>query len=381
MSEVAPPRRADALDLFVELVSALDGQPTDGHGAFYDRICEAMCRLTSLERAGLMLYDGGRKLVVPVGSHGVEPELLGLIHGTLEETPIAQKALAEDRVVQASDLSGAVPERYAHLPGITMLTCVPVAAGERWLGVIFADRGGVDFTLTDEERHTMWTLGKLAALAASARLAASQQERSRQLAERIDLAREVHERVMQRLFGVSLALGAERDLDTPERLRCADEIQAALADLRDALSRSLAPEPRPTATTLRSELEGLDRHYKELPLEVSWQPGIRVPDELEPLAVSVLTEALRNADRHARPRRVRVSVGAGNGAFVLEVRNDGASAIAPATGRTLGLGGTGMGLRLAGLEAIQRGGMVEFGRESPDEWRVRLVVPLDGESL
>src|SRR5687767_12636734 len=125
MPEVVSPRRADALDLFVELVSALDGEPTDGQDAFYDRICEAMCRLTSLERAGLMLYDGRRKLVVPVGSHGVDPELLALIYGTLEETPIAQKALAEDRVVQASDLSGAVPERYAHLPGITMLTCVP----------------------------------------------------------------------------------------------------------------------------------------------------------------------------------------------------------------------------------------------------------------
>jgi signal transduction histidine kinase len=184
---------------------------------------------------------------------------------------------------------------------------------------------------------------------------------------------------MQRLFGVSLALGAERELATSERLRCADEIQAALADLRDALSRSLAPEARPTGTTLRGELEGLHRHYKELPLEVTWQPGIEVPADLEPLAVSVLTEALRNADRHAKPRRVQVSVGAENGAFALEVRNDGASAVAPATAGGLGLAGTGMGLRLVGLEAIQRGGMVEFGLEGPDEWRVRLVVPLEGE--
>jgi signal transduction histidine kinase len=378
MPEVTLASRAGALELFVELVSELDGEPNTGEGAFYDRICEAMCRLTSLERAGLMLYDGGRKLVVPVGSHGVEPELLALIYGTLEETPIAQKALAEDQVVQVSDLSGAVPERYAHLPGITMLTCVPVAAGERWLGVIFADRGGAGFRLTEEERQTMWMLGKMAALAASARVAISQQERSRQLAERIGLAREVHERVMQRLFGISLALGAERALSTTERLRCADEIQAALADLREALSRPLAPEARLTGATLRGELEGLDRHYKELPLQVSWEPGVEVPEELEPLAVSVLTEGLRNADKHAKPGRVHVRVGAESGAFVLEVRNDGAGR---ATAGGPGLGGTGMGLRLAGLEAIQRGGMVEFGPESPDEWRVRLVVPLDGESL
>jgi signal transduction histidine kinase len=222
----------------------------------------------------------------------------------------------------------------------------------------------------------MWMLGKMAALAASARLAISQQARSKQLAERIGLAREVHERVMQRLFGISLALGAERELSTGERLRCADEIQAALADLRDALSRPLAPEARLTGGTLRGELEGLDRHYKELPLEVSWDQGVEVPEELEPLAVSVLNEGLRNADKHAKPGRVHVTVGAEDGAFVLEVRNDGT---AGATTGARGLGGTGMGLRLVGLEAIQRGGMVEFGAEGQDEWRVRLVVPLEGE--
>ena len=36
-----------------------------------------------------------------------------------------------------------------------------------------------------------------------------------------------------------------------------------------------------------------------------------------------------------------------------------------------------MGLRLAALEAIQSGGMVEFGPVGRDEWRVRLVLPLE----
>ena len=33
-----------------------------------------------------------------------------------------------------------------------------------------------------------------------------------------------------------------------------------------------------------------------------------------------------------------------------------------------------MGLRLASYEALQRGGMLEYGREE-DQWRVRLVLP------
>ena len=65
---------------------------------------------------------------------------------------------------------------------------------------------------------------------------------------------------MQRLFGVSLALGSGRELSRTELDRCADEIQHALADLRDALSRPLAPPPLDTGATLRDELERLGRY-------------------------------------------------------------------------------------------------------------------------
>ena len=35
-----------------------------------------------------------------------------------------------------------------------------------------------------------------------------------------------------------------------------------------------------------------------------------------------------------------------------------------------------MGLRLAAVEALQCGGVVEFGPEDGSRWRVRLVVPV-----
>jgi signal transduction histidine kinase len=369
MSRAAHSPRTDALDAIVELLSGLDERPEPAGSDFYDRLCEAVCRLTSMERAGLLLYDDTRKIVVPVGSHGIEPPFLSEVYGTLDETPIAQRALAEDRVVEASEnLERQVPARYARLVGVTTLTCTPVAAGGRWLGVIFADRGGGNFSLTEDERYLMWTLGKMAALAASARIATSQQARARLLSARIRLAREVHERVMQRLFGVSLVLGSEHQLSDTERKRCATEMQAALADLRSAVSRPLAPSLETTGATLRGELGRLDRHYEELPLEVDWQAGVEVPQALEPLAQSVLAEALRNAQKHARPTRVRVRVGEAGGTFVLEVRNDGRSGAVQS-------GGAGMGLRLAALEALQRGGVLEFGPDA-DEWRLRLVVPV-----
>ena len=90
-----------------------------------------------------------------------------------------------------------------------------------------------------------------------------------------------------------------------------------------------------------------------------------LPPELEPLFQSVLAEALRNIDKHARPSRIAVAVSVDDEAAVLEVTNDGARE---------GAESKGLGLRLISLEALQHGGVVEFGPASEGEWRVRVVV-------
>ena len=176
---------------------------------------------------------------------------------------------------------------------------------------------------------------------------------------------------MQRLFGVSLVLGSEHGLSEQARRRCAEEMRPRCPTCATR-SGSLAPPSIDTGATLREELDRLGRHYKDLPLDLDWMPGVEVPAEIEGLAQSVLAEALRNAHKHASPTGVRVRVARGDGTFALEVRNDGARRESR---------GTGMGLRLAAIEALQRGGVVEFGPEEGTEWRVRLVVPVREEAV
>ncbi len=338
-------------------------------GEFYDDVCEALCRLTSMRRAGLLLYDPASRAVSPVGSHGIDPALLDGVEGTLDETPVAQRALAEDRVISVSeDLEHELPARYARFAGITTLTCTPVAAGGVWLGVIFADRGGGRFELGDEEHQTMAMLGRLAALAASVERATRQDERARQLNERIELTREIHERVMQRLFGVSLALGSGDALSAAERAKCHDELQATLADLRSALGRPISPHGRPRQATLA---ELVARRAERRPeLSVDWEEGVEVPARLESIAQTAFLEAMRNCEKHADPRSIELRVAAPEGAFELELTNDGANPRPTAAGARAGAG---LGLRLLTLEALQHDALVEFGPLAGGRWRVRMV--------
>jgi signal transduction histidine kinase len=357
----------EPLEVFVELLADLDTETASSE--FYDRICEAICRLTTMQRAAIFMADAGRRRVRAVGSHGTSFEQLSQLRPTLVDTPIAQRALLDDEVVVVSErIEEAVPAQIAELLGITTLVCTPLSAAGRAYGVICADRGGGRFELSDGERHLLWTLGKTAALVATARNATRQQEQARRLSERIDLAREIHERVLQRLFGVSLALSASTPLGDDERERCRVEMQEALTDLRRALERPLAPVPAETGTTLAAELE---RVAPALPgfteLRVQWDPEVVVPVDLEPLAQSVLSEALRNTAKHAKATAIDVEVSRDEDTFMLQIRNDGAGG----RGR-----GAGMGLRLAAFEALQHGGVVEFGPAGENSWRVRLVVPL-----
>lgn len=359
-----------ALDLFVEVLArAGDGSAAVDH--FYDRLCEAICRLAHMRRAIIFRYDPARRRVAAVGAHGLELERFAEAHVSVDSAPVTARALRDDRVLEVEgDLRDEIAPEFAMLfDQPVRLVCAPMIAANRQIGMILADRPLSDPPTTDEERDLLWTLGKAAALASVAGIVATQAEKARQLEHRIDLAREIHEGVIQRLFGVSMALDGGGDLPAAARSRCTREVQTALSDLRAALKRPLGRTPRQTQTTLRAEVGRLARAYPELGISLEMDGGERVPANLEPLAQSVLSEAVLNARKHARPSRVTVSVGRSDDAFVLEVVNDGATRGQPHS--------PGIGLRLAALEALQSGGVLEFGKQQPGTWQVRLVVPGD----
>ena len=356
----------EVLEVMSDLLLGVgEGSPPD---AFFSSLCEAICRLTSMRRAVLFRYDSARRRVRAVGSHGIELDRFADLFVTIDSVPVARRSLFEDRILEtvgAADFD--VPEYVRELLDGVRMVCTPMAAAGRYVGVVLSEREADVPDMDEDERHLLWTLAKAIAMASVAREVTAYDEQSRQLQQRIDLAREIHEGVVQRLFGVSLALSREELLDADSQARCAAEVQTALADLRTALTRPLGHASRPTTVTFAEELERVQALYPELGIVLERGAAGEVPANLEALAQSILVEAVRNVRKHADASRVGVSLYSERGTFVLEVRNNGAHRH----------DGTrpGVGLRLATLEALQHHGVLEYGEPEPGAWQVRLVVP------
>jgi signal transduction histidine kinase len=209
-----------------------------------------------------------------------------------------------------------------------------------FLGVPIVARGSViaAFYLTDKEagfsdddQRLIELLAPHAAIAIeNARLA----ERSRELSiveERNRLARELHDSVSQKLFGLVLTAEAsatllERDAAAAREqvVRLGELAQDALAELRSLIFelRPASLEQEGLAATLRKQVDVLQRvHGREIELRIAATPQAEPEAEAEVLRIA--QEALHNALRHAGPGRIELRLQARDGRLVVTVADDG----------------------------------------------------------
>src|SRR5262245_4848682 len=119
----------EALELFVEMLSESQPAAAPGDG-FYDRLCEAICRLARMRRAVIFRYDTARRRVRAAGAHGLDLGQFAGAHVTVESLPITADSLREDTVIEVSgDLRDQVPPEYRALfREPVRLVCAPMAA-------------------------------------------------------------------------------------------------------------------------------------------------------------------------------------------------------------------------------------------------------------
>ncbi len=161
--------------------------------------------------------------------------------------------------------------------------------------------------------------GERAGLSLRAARSREAQQRLAVYEDRDRIGRDLHDLVIQRIFGVGLSLqSAVRLSDSPElttRLtRAVDDLDATVKDLRRAI---FALGSIDEATDIQSEIERLvGRAAATLKLRPSlrFEGPVRtlITGAIAPDLLAVLAEALANTSRHAEASAVAVTVSAGD---------------------------------------------------------------------
>jgi two-component system, NarL family, sensor histidine kinase LiaS len=166
------------------------------------------------------------------------------------------------------------------------------------------------------------------------------------LEERNRLARDLHDSVKQQVFATSMTLGAAESLWERDSEAAREKVAQALALCRQAQQElsGLLHELRPVALADKGLAvalrEYVARWWRQTGIEatVAIQEERALEPEVEEALFRVAQEALANAAKHSRARRVQVSLSYPAAAVLLEVTDDGCGfAPPPPAGRGMGL--------------------------------------------
>jgi signal transduction histidine kinase len=294
------------------------------------------------------------------------------------------------------------PDRVGQPPGhppVRTFLGVPLQVGERVIGMIGVANKPSGYT-EDEERLLSTFANQVAVAIENARLYEDQRRMIDELArlhrdlsqaerdhvlreERERIAAELHDRIEQAIFTLGLKVNA-----ILEREPVAEPIATGLGEVRQlAVHTSEAVReaifalslPRPAAGGLLSELRRLVReagksNELEADLVVSGKP-LRLSAESEQTLYILAREALANVVRHARAKRVLVSLRYSDDSVDLVIQDDGAGASEQIL-KHYQESGTHFGMKRSRRQVEDLGGTFEVhnGEESGLAIRVRIPV-------
>ena len=320
-------------------------------------------------------------VVLGTGEHGEAATLLGRDDGSAAETaPPATFPLDNDRVRSA--IEGAQPTRLDELtgyaladgwePGPALVVPFDGRVGQPEVLIAVREAGSLPFSTFELERSV--TFSRQAALAMELAEARADRERVALLEDRTRIARDLHDHVIQQLFGAGLELQSMQSALGPGVL--ADRIDATVRSLDDAIAQIR------TAIFSLSRQQGPAESLRHRVLDIVQEVGVALP---RPATVSFsgpvdlvadpavaddvaafVREGLMNVVRHADADTATVAVVASADGITVDVADDG-NGIGETSRRS--------GLRNLSERAERRSG--EFDVESgPEGTRLRLRLPV-----
>ena len=299
-----------------------------------EKIASTACEQVDARYAALGVLDEDGRLIKFISVGMTDDEIKRIAHppvgkgliGELMDTELPLRI----PVIQDHPRSVGFP---AHHPHMVSFLGVPIRSASRQLGQIYLTEkiDSKEFTADDEKIIQM-----LAAYAAAAIQNARLYENAHRLAvleERERIGMDLHDGIIQSIFGVGLSLeGALHSIeedpeDVKKRLQHSiDSLNQAIRDLR-AYIMDLRPRQM-GANGLVSGVKSLISEFRanaiaEVKLSTPEKEAINLPQSHSLALFHICQEALANVAKHAKSKNVQISLWSTNGRVLMEINDDG----------------------------------------------------------
>jgi signal transduction histidine kinase len=299
-----------------------------------EKIASTACEQSDARYAALGVLDDEGRLVKFISVGMTDDEVRRIAHPPVGKGLIGELMDAEFPlripVIQDHPHSVGFP---AHHPAMVSFLGVPIRSANRQLGQIYLTEkiDSKEFTADDEKIIQM-----LAAYAAAAIQNARLHENTHRLAvleERERIGMDLHDGIIQSIFGVGLSL--ENSLhsieEEPEEVkkRLQHSIESLNQAIRDLRAYIMDLRPRQMgANGLVSGVKSLISEFRantfaEVNLTSPEKDVIDLPQSHSLALFHICQEALANVAKHSKAKNVQISLWSTNGRVLMEINDDG----------------------------------------------------------
>lgn len=333
------------------------------------RICDYIVDLLDADSAAIVVSEQVPRVAAARGTAEVVREQL-----LRSPPPVVAETMVDGAVRRVSGRAvGAMvgqPGDGSFGDGVLLALPVPGEAGVG--GVLLVGRDS-DREFSEAEIEIGATFAAQTAMAIELGRARDDRERLLLAEDRERIGRDLHDLVIQRLFGSAMGLQSiVRMVDNPRAAArvndVIEQLDTTIRDIRTAIFSLAAPQP--SSSGLRAEILSV---AEDASGALGFYPSTRfdgpvdtsVPDHVAENVVAVVREALSNIARHASARTASVELLAGDDVVII-VTDDGVG-LGPSTRRS---GLANLEARAERLGGTLRHGAGEGGRGTRLEWRV-----------
>lgn len=306
------------------------------------KIAQAAQTLINTQYAALGVHDGYGRLSRFI-TVGIEPALYQKIGPLPTGLGLLGFFLHQGEALIVKDIAGhpAAAGFPKHHPQMRSLLGVPIFSKGELIGALYLTnkQDGSDFSQADQQLIEM-----LALHAAIAIENANLYEKTQRLAileERDRFARDLHDGIIQSIYGVGLTLDNAKALIPPANQPAREQIDLSLKNLAAVITelRNYIFDLRPQAQKTKDLPTRLDNLIKEMQVNAPVAVRVEIDPEINAYVNNlqadhifhIAHEALSNAARHAHAQNIRLGLTRQAETLILQVEDDGLGFAVPTT--------------------------------------------------